>query len=34
MIFSYEAKGIKPGGTREYRYGGSIILGLNELIKK
>ena len=32
-IFLRSQKGLALGGTREYRYGGSIILGLNELIK-
>ncbi|HMV42899.1 MAG TPA: TonB-dependent receptor plug domain-containing protein, partial [Leptospiraceae bacterium] len=32
-IFLRSQKGLTLGGTREYRYGGSIILGLNDLIK-
>ncbi|HRG74016.1 MAG TPA: TonB-dependent receptor [Leptospiraceae bacterium] len=32
-IFLRSQKGLALGGTREYRYGGSVILSLNELIK-
>ncbi len=32
-IFLRSQKGLALGGTREYRYGGSIILSLNDLIK-
>ena len=32
-IFLRSQNGLALGGTREYRYGGSVILSLNELIK-
>ncbi|MBK8394843.1 MAG: TonB-dependent receptor [Leptospiraceae bacterium] len=32
-IFLRSQKGLTLGGTREYRYGGSVILGLNDIIK-
>jgi outer membrane receptor protein involved in Fe transport len=32
-LFLRSQKGLTLGGTREYRYGGSIILNLNEIIK-
>jgi len=32
-IFLRSQKGLTLGGTREYRYGGSLILSLNDLIK-